>query len=163
MKAYGLPQFNFAKIPFHYAIFAENEADKVPHLKQVLAFTDLNPQHWVAQSSRRQLVEYYLKYDRVEDAKRLLSGLTNDNAQYAYLRTIIALAEGQNKRFIELAQLTFEKAQLAGLNRLSMDVALLLLQNAGNAVNTDFYIQNIEQKAPLYWRLEHEDELTAWL
>ena len=51
MDAYNLPQYHYAKVPFHYAIFADNPADKEPHLKQVLEYTQLTPDHWVAQSS----------------------------------------------------------------------------------------------------------------
>lgn len=162
MKAYQLPQYHFAKIPFHYSIFADKEADKVPHWKQVLEFTRLNPDYWVAQSCRQRLLQYYLRSERIDDAKALLVGLTSDNAQNDYLRTLISLAEGNEARFVQLAQQTFEKAQLAGLNTLSLDVALLLLKQANDKVNSDFYVQFIEQNASQQWRRQNEKEWMAW-
>lgn len=162
MKDYRLPDYHFAKIPFHYSMFTEFDADKVPHLKQVLAYCQLNPNYWVAQTSRQRLLEYYLKNDRIDEAKGLLNTLTTENAQNDYLKLLIARAEGRKEVFIELAQTTFEKAQLAGLYDLSLDVAMLLLTDVDELDNRQFYLQFIERNASQRWRRRHQEQLTAW-
>jgi len=161
MKSYELPIYHFAKIPFHYAIFAKSAQDKEPHLKQVLSHTVLTPNHWVAQSSRKQLVQHYIEQNRLLEAEELTAQLTGENAQNSYLKTLIAQANQDNEGFISSAQRTFEQAQLAGQNTLSLDVALLLVTTPNIKVNYDFYALYIEQNATANWRRENENKLLA--
>ncbi|WP_281558026.1 winged helix-turn-helix domain-containing protein [Thalassomonas sp. RHCl1] len=161
MKAYQLPVYHFAKVPFHYAIFAKKRADKEPHLKQVLEFTALTPDHWVAQSSRKQLMKYYIDQNRLSEARALVDSLTSDNAHRSYLKTLLAQARQQPELFISHAQRTFEQAHLAGERSLSLDVALLLCSTPDSQVNFDFYSQYIHENAPLYWRRANKNKLLA--
>jgi len=161
MKAYQLPNYHFAKIPFHYAIFAANPADKEPHFKQVLEFTSLTPDHWVAQSSRLQLLQYYLAYNRLPQAQALVANLTTDNAQNAYLKTLVAQAQQQTDTMLAHAKHTFELARLAGERTLSLDVALLLCSSQHPQVNFAFYSQYIDENASPYWRQTNEVSLLA--
>jgi DNA-binding winged helix-turn-helix (wHTH) protein/arsenate reductase-like glutaredoxin family protein len=161
MKAYQLPSYHFAKIPFHYAIFAVNPADKEPHFKQVLEFTALTPDHWVAQSSRKQLMQYYLKHNRLAQAQALVENLASDNAQNSYLKTILAQAEQQTDTMLDHAKRTFEQARLAGDRFLSLDVALLLCSTQNPHVNYDFYSQYIDENATSSWRQTNELSLMA--
>lgn len=161
MKAYQLPAYHFAKVPFHYAIFAKKPADKEPHLKQVLEFTALTPDHWVAQSSRRQLMQYYIDQSRLDEARILVDSLTSDNAHASYLKTLLAQALQQPELFISHAQRTFEQAHLSGEQSLSLDVALLLCSTPDSQVNHDFYSQYINENASLYWRRANESKLLA--
>lgn len=161
MTAYQLPIYHFAKIPFHYAIFAKTPQDKEPHLKQVLEFTKLTPNHWVAQSSRRQLVQNYIEQNRLQEAKALVDNVSTDNAQNSYLKTLLAKENKQVDEFIVHAQRTFEQAQLAGENTLSLDVALLLCSMENIDVNYDFYSLYINENASDYWRKFNKVKLLA--
>ena len=161
MKAYQLPIYHFAKVPFHYAIYADNPMDKEPHLERVLVYTELTPNHWVAQSSREQLMEFYIEQGRLEDAQQLITNLADENASNLYIKTLLAKAQQDQPKFIQLAQTTFEQAQLAGDNQVSLDTALLLCENPSTQVNYDFYSQYISQHATVYWRRANEEKLTA--
>ncbi|NQZ21057.1 MAG: winged helix-turn-helix domain-containing protein [Colwellia sp.] len=161
MTAYKLPIYHFAKVPFHYAIFAKTPLGKEPHLKQVLAFTQLTPDHWVAQSSREQLVVQYLKQERLAEAQTLVESVKTDNARNSYLKTLLAKAKGENESFIRHAKRTFEQAQLAGRHTLSLDVALLLRSTPNIEVNYDFYSLYIDENASAYWREANEVKLLA--
>lgn len=161
MLQYELPIYHFAKIPFHYAIFAKNLADKEPHYKQVLEHTLLTPNHWVAQHSRKSLVTFYIAQNRLDEAQALVKDLTTDNAYNSYLKTILAQAQLQTELFITQAQRTFEQAQLSGKRYLSLDTALLLCDAPKELINYDFYSQFISENATLSWRRRNEEKLVA--
>ncbi len=161
MRAYQLPLYQFAKIPFHYAIFANNPSDKEPYYKQVLEFTALTPQHWVAQVSRLRLLEHYIQQERLAEAQVLVDSATADNHKNSYLKTILALAKKQESAFNNYAQRTFEQAQLAGDKLLSLDVALLLCSEPDTQTNFDFYSQYIAEHATPYWRQYNNERLLA--
>lgn len=161
MKAYKLPIYHFAKVPFHYAIFAKTPSDKEPHWKQVLEYTKLTPDHWVAQSSRKSLMRHYLNQDRLIEAKALIDSITSDNAQNSYLKTLFAQKSGDSEAFNSLAQHTFELARLAGNEHLSLDVALMLCSEPNTQVNYDFYSQYITDNSNKNWRRENEEKLLA--
>lgn len=161
MKVYQLPIYHFGKVPFHYAIFAQNPADKEPHLKQVLVFTALTPDVWFAQSSRNQLMSHYLKHNRLNEAQVLVDSVTTDNANHSYLKALLAQAKQQPELMISHAKRAFEQAQLAGNQWLSLDVALLLCNTASVQVNHDFYWQYIHENATEYWRQSNETQLIA--
>ncbi|WP_076410482.1 winged helix-turn-helix domain-containing protein [Shewanella sp. UCD-KL12] len=161
MREYQLPIYHFAKVPFHYAIFAENPADKEPHLKQVLEFTALTPEHWVAQSSREQLMTHYIKHNRLDEAQALIDNVTADNAYNSYLKTVLAQAKQQTDLFISHARRTFEQAQLSGELYIGLDVALLLCNSPNEQINYDFYSQYINENATVNWRQANETKLLA--
>jgi DNA-binding winged helix-turn-helix (wHTH) protein len=161
MRQYELPIYHFAKIPFHYAIYASKLADKEPHLKQVLEFTALTPNHWVAQDSRETLMKYYISINRLSEAQALVTNLKSDNAENSYLKTILAKAQLQTDLFITHAQRTFEQAQLSGKKHLSLDTALLLCDASDGQINYDFYSQFISENATLNWRSRNEEKLVA--
>jgi len=161
MKSYQLPIYHFAKVPFHYAIFAKTTSDKEPHWKQVLEFTKLTPDHWVAQSSRKQLMLHYIKQDRLIEAQNLVDNITTDNAENSYLKTILAQASQDIEGFNHHAQHTFEQARLSGEKRLSLDIALLLCSEPNTQVNYDFYSQYILDNSTKYWRRDNESKLLA--
>ncbi len=161
MKGYQLPIYHFAKVPFHYAIYAKNTSDKEPHWKQVLEFTQLTPDHWVAQSSRKALMRHLIKQGRLEEAKVLLDNASTDNAQNSYLKALIAQANKDDEQFNHHAQRTFEQARLAGDTWLSLDIALLLCSEPNSQVNFDFYSQYITDNATKYWRRDNKEKLLA--
>jgi len=161
MREYQLPIYRFIKIPFHHAIHAKTRAAKEPHLKQVLEFAAMTPDHWVAQSSRKQLMEHYIAQHRLDDARALLANATSDNAQNSYLKTLLAKAEQDNEAFVLHAQRTFEQANLAGEKKLSLDIALLLCEASDLPVNYDFYSQYIQDNANKRWRQANETKLMA--
>jgi len=161
MKDYQLPIYHFAKVPFHYAIFAQTPLDKEPHLKQVLEFTKLTPNHWVSQSSRKQLVLQYIEQKRLQEAQVLVDSVNTDNAQNSYLKTLLAKENQQIADFITHAKRTFEQAQLAGENTLSLNVALLLSSTPNIDVNYDFYSLYINENASDHWRQANEVKLLA--
>ena len=161
MTAYKFPIYHFAKVPFHYAIFAKTPQEKEPHLKQVLAFTQLTPDHWVAKSSRKQLVLQYLEEGRLEEAQVLVESTHTENAENSYLKTLLAKAHNQDEAFIVHAKRTFEQAQLAGNHTLSLDIALLLCSTKDMDVNYDFYSLYIDENATVYWRKANELKLLA--
>ena len=161
MKAYQLPSYHFAIVPYHYAIFAKSLQDKEPHLKQVLKLATLTPDFWAAQNSRQQLMKYYISQNRLTEAQALISNITKDNAQNSYLRTLLSQAKKNDDDFLSHAQRTFEQAELAGNIDLSLDMALLMCSTKTTQVNYDFYSQYIDEKATDYWRLNNEDKLLA--
>ncbi len=161
MTYYKLPRYQFARVPFHYAIFAKNAADKEPHYKQVLEFTTLIPNHWVAQTSRKYLMKYYITQNRLEEAQVLIDNLTTDTANGTYLRALLAQAKNEENAFNQLAQRAFEQAQLAGDRLMSLDIALLFCGKTDAQVNYDFYSQYIHEKATKYWRQDNQEVLLA--
>ncbi|WP_286266141.1 winged helix-turn-helix domain-containing protein [Thalassotalea atypica] len=161
MKAYQLPSYHFAIVPYHYAIFAKSIQDKEPHLRQVLALATLTPDFWAAQNSRQQLMKYYISQNRLSEAQTLVNGITKDNAQNSYLRTLLAQAQQNNDAFINHAQRTFEQAELAGNTYLSLEIALLMCSTKSTQVNYDFYSQYIDEKATSYWRSNNKEKLLA--
>ena len=156
MNFYQLPIYHFAKIPFHYAIFAKTPSEKEPHLKQVIKFTALTPEHWVAQSSRRQLLQHYITQNRLVEAQAIVDSVTADNYNNSYLKTLMAQAKQLTNKMIHHAQRTFEQAQLAGDYVRSLDVALLL---SSQQVNRDFYAKYITDNASASWRKTNEIQL----
>ena len=122
MRQYELPIYHFAKIPFHYVIYASKLADKEPHLKQVLEFTALTPNHWVAQDSRETLMKYYISINRLSEAQALVTNLKSDNAENSYLKTILAKAQLQTDLFITHAQRTFARVPYAEMYYMSSDL-----------------------------------------
>ncbi|SFD45723.1 winged helix-turn-helix domain-containing protein [Pseudoalteromonas denitrificans] len=161
MRLYQLPIYHFAKVPFHYAIFAKKPADKEPHLKQVLEFTVLTPDHWVAQNSREELMQYYIAQNRLNEAQALIQNLKTDNVYNSFLKTLLAQALQQTDLFITYAHKTFEQAQLAGNKYLSLDTALLLCGTSAEQVNYDFYSQFINENATLNWQRRNKEKLVA--
>lgn len=153
MTAYLLPVYHFAEISYRYATFAKALSEKEPHLKQVLKLTEVTPEHWAAQSSRRQLMQHYLTQNRLVEAQTLIDSVTSDNGNNSYLKTLMAQAKQQKNEMIGHAQRTFEQAQLAGNRSLSLDVAKLL---CNQEVNCDFYSQYINDNATVYWRSNNE-------
>jgi len=156
MNVYQLPIYHFAKIPFQHAIFAKTLSEKEPHLKQVLKFSVLTPEYNIAQSSRRQLMQHYIKENRYIDAQALVDSVTSDNYNNSYLKTLIAQAKQQTNKMISHAQRTFQQTQLAGKRMLSLDVALLL---CGQQVNYDYYSQYIHDYATVSWRSKNKTKL----
>lgn len=161
MREYQLPTYHYAKIPFHHAIYTSNPSGKEPHLKRVLEYTELNPDYWVAQSSRLQLLRHYISQGRFDEAERLVESTTSDNAPNSYLKTLLAKAQDKDKDFLRHAQRTFEQAHMSGNRRLSLDVALILCEHPNSPVNLDFYSQYIKENSTKYWRIENEKKLVA--
>ncbi|QBG34626.1 winged helix-turn-helix domain-containing protein [Litorilituus sediminis] len=161
MNAYQLPSYHFAKVPFHYAIFAQKKVAKEPHFKRVLEYSQLTPNHWVAQNSREQLMKFYLAENRLTDAAALLVGLDDNNTPNNYLKTLLAQANQQSSDFIHYAQQTFETAQLSGNKRISLNVALLMLTSQDKSINADFYAQYIDENANDFWRKSNKEQLMA--
>ena len=161
MKAYQLPSYHFAIVPYHYALFAKSPEDKASHFKQVLELAKLTPDFWAAQNSRQQLMKYYISQNRLTEAQALISDLTKDNAQNSYLRTLLAQAQQNDDAFVIHAQRTFEQAELAGNISLSLDMALLMCSTKSTQVNYDFYFQYIDKKSTAYWRRNNEEKLLA--
>ena len=161
MKAYELPSYHYAIVPYHYALFAKSKEDKEPHFKQVLELAALTPEFWAAQNSRQQLVKYYISQNRLPEAQLLISNVTKDNAQNSYLKTLIAQAQQNEEAFVIHAQHTFEQAELAGDIFLGLDMALLMCSSKSTQVNYDFYSQYIDEKATEYWRRNNEEKLLA--
>jgi len=161
MKAYQLPSYHFAIVPYHYSIFAKSPQDKVPHFKQVLELAKLTPDFWAAQNSRLQLMKYYIRQNNLTEAQALISNITKNNAQNSYLRTLLAQAQQNDDAFISHAQRTFEQAELAGDVNLSLDMALLMCSTKSPQLNYDFYFQYINEKSTAYWRRNNEEKLLA--
>lgn len=161
MDEYQLPQYHYAKVPFHYAIYADNPADKEPHLKQVLIYTEHTPDHWVAQSSRRQLLDYYLETQRLTLANELVTPLTTHTPENSLLKARLALANQDLSTFERLGKLAFEQAQLAGKIELSLDIALLLCHDPKEQINHDFYLDYINQNATVFWTRRNQTQLHA--
>jgi DNA-binding winged helix-turn-helix (wHTH) protein len=161
MKQYELPMHYLAKIPFHYAIYADNPSAKEPHLKQVLAHSTMTPDHWLAQSSRLQLVKHYISQRRFDAAKEIIAGTESDNADNSYLKTLVAQATESTEVFTNQAQKSFEQAEFSGNKGLSLDIALLLCTTPNTPVNYDFYLQYIDDNATKYWRRNNESKLLA--
>ncbi|MCF2908529.1 winged helix-turn-helix domain-containing protein [Pseudoalteromonas sp. DL2-H2.2] len=162
MRGYELPIYHFAKVPFHYAIFADKPADKEPHYRQVLEYTALTPNHWVAQASRKSLVRYYLSEGRYAEAQSLVDSVSPDNVQSAYLAVMYAAAAQTQAELLPLALRAFELAQLSGDRRIGLDVALLLCQMPIElGVNSDFYAQYISEHATPDWRTQNAAQLLA--
>lgn len=156
--AYQLPMYHLAKISYRYAAFAQAISEKEPHLKQVLKLTVLTPEHWAAQSSRRQLVQNYLKKNRLMEAQKLVESVITDNANNSYLKTLMAQAKQHTNQMVEHAQRTFAQAQLAGDRSLSLDVAKLL---CNHNVNCDFYSQYINENATENWLNNNDMKLSS--
>ncbi|MCG7534635.1 winged helix-turn-helix domain-containing protein [Pseudoalteromonas sp. OOF1S-7] len=162
MRRYDLPVYHFAKVPFHYAIFADNPADKEPHFRRVLEYTAMTPNHWVAQASRKSLVRYYLNEGRLDEARTLVSEVSQDNAENVYLAVMYAQAAQSQAELLPLALRAFELAQLSGARRIGLDVALLLCQMPiESGVNNDFYAQYISEYGTSDWRARNEAQLLA--
>ncbi|TQV89750.1 winged helix-turn-helix domain-containing protein [Aliikangiella coralliicola] len=161
MRAYELPTYRFAKIPFHHAIYAKTPSAKEPHLIRVLEYTALTPDHWVAQSSRSQLMNYYIAQNRLTDARALLERATSDNAENSYLKTLLAKAEQDIDAFVHHAQRTFEQAQLAGVKDMSLDVALLICSTPNKQLDDAIYSQFIKENATKNWRRVNESKLAT--
>ena len=161
MRDYQLPLYHFAKIPFHHAIYSTEPEAKEPHFKQVLAYTSVIPDHWLAQSSRLQLLELYLASERLDEAASLVQSAGTDNAANNFLKTRLALKTNDLEAFATYAQRTFEQAQLGGNRRLSLDVALLLYQHPEPAGNKEFYAQYIREKSTKYWLNENKAQLAS--
>ncbi|MBA6410894.1 winged helix-turn-helix domain-containing protein [Pseudoalteromonas sp. 5Ae-yellow] len=161
MKAYQIPNYHFAIVPYHYAIFAKSLQDKEPHLKQVLELATLTPDFWAAQSSRQQLMEYYINQNNLAEAQNLINDITTDNAKNSYLKTLLAQALKNDDAFTTHAQRTFEQAELAGDLYLSLDMALLICSSQSMQDNYDFYSQYINKKGTDYWRRNNEKKLLA--
>jgi DNA-binding winged helix-turn-helix (wHTH) protein len=156
MALYNLPIYHAAEVSYSYATFAQALSEKEPHLKKVLQLTTLTPEHWVAQSSRRQLVRHYITQNRLVEAQTLVDSMTNDNYNNSYLKTLIAQATQKTDNMVSYAQRTFEQAQLAGNHSLSLDVALLLCDQQ---INCDFYSQYINDNASVNWRNVNQEKL----
>ena len=161
MKDYQLPQYRFAKIPFHYAIYTPSVGSKEPHLKQVLEFTKLTPDHWVAQVSRKLLVKYYLEQERLIDAANIVAQATSDNANNSFIKALLAKANEDEVAFIKHAKKTFEQAELTGNKELSLNAALMLYEQPDIDANAEFYAQYIAEHATNGWRRENERKLLS--
>lgn len=160
MEEYQLAKYHFAKVPFHYAIFAHTEAAKVPHYKQVLEFTQATPDHWVAVSSRQRLMEYFIAQNQLQEAQTIVDGLVTDTPENTFLRALLAKANNLEPVWRQHAKRAFEQAQLAGKTTISLDAALMLCSEPLQQENFDFYSQYIQENAPAYWREKHEEMLT---
>lgn len=161
MKANKLPLYHFAIIPFHEAAFANTASAKEPYSLKVLELTQATPNHWMAQTSRLQLMEHYINKGRFTAANKLITNLSTDNARNSYLKTLLYKAENNHHDFILYAKRTFEQAQLAGNKHLSLDAALLLLGSKGGADRYEFYRQYIHNNATSRWRLKRKAQLTT--
>lgn len=161
MREYKLPIYRFAKIPFHHAIYAESKAAKEPHYKRVLEYAKLTPGHWIAESSRRGLVEFYIEQGRIDEARAIVEDVTLDNAQSSYIKAILAKALRDKDGFAMHAKRTFEQAQLIGNKTLSLNIALLLCEQPDSPTNYDYYSQYIHENAPDWWRKNNETKLMA--
>ena len=156
ITAYQLPNYHLAKVSYRYASFANTFSEKEPHLKQALLLASTSPEHWVAQSAKRQLVKGYITQARLDETQALIRDTQVDNANNAYLRTLLAQAQQNTTELINQAQRTFKHAQFSGNQSLGLEAALLLsLHN----INSDFYSQYINDNAPDYWRLANKVEL----
>jgi len=161
MTTYELPIYRFAKIPFHHAIYTDSKDGKEPHLRRVLEYTELTPDHWVAQSSREQLMLYYIEKGRLGDAQQLLRQAKSNNADNAFLKALYARASEQQGEFIRHAKNAFELAQLAGNKSISLDAALMLCSSPATQTDFDFYSQFIRENATVNWRKNNQNILAS--
>ncbi|MAG77147.1 MAG: transcriptional regulator [Colwelliaceae bacterium] len=161
MDSYQLPQYHYAKIPFHHAIYSDAPAQKEPHLKNVLIYTELTPDHWVAQSSRSQLLNYYINSNRLSLASDLVDPLTTSTPENTLLKARLAMVKNQQDDYQAYGKQAFEQAQLAGKGSLTLDIALLMCEVPNLNINYDFYLSYIEEHATLAWRQRNQQKLHA--
>ena len=158
LRSYNLPSYHFALISYRYASFSKTPSEKEPHLKKVLELTTFAPEHWAAQSSKRQLVNYYLSHNRINEAQKLIDTTTLDNATNSYLKALLAQAQLQTDKMVNYAKKTFEQAQLSGSRTLSLDSALLL---CNQDIDFDYYSQYINNNATPNWRAMNATKLST--
>lgn len=158
LRSYNLSSYHFALISYRYASFAKTPSEKEPHLKKVLELTTFAPEHWAAQSSKRQLVSYYLSHNRIVEAQKLINTNTLDNATNSYLKALLAQAQLQTDQMVIYAKQTFEQAQLSGSRTLSLDSALLLCHQD---IDYDYYSQYINNNATPNWRAMNATKLST--
>ncbi|NMP31912.1 transcriptional regulator [Thalassotalea sp. M1531] len=161
MDGYKLPQYHYAKIPFHHAIYSNSPAQREPHLKQVLTYTEHTPNHWVAQSSRRQLLDYYISSGRLNLASELVNPLDTTTPENTLLKARLAKELKQQEQYQTYGKQAFEQAQLAGKRSLSLDIALLMCDEPDKQINYDFYFRYIEEHATEYWSRRNQQKLHA--
>ena len=106
-------------------------------------------------------MKFYINQERLDDAKKLLAKASNDNVRNSYLRTLFAKAEENNEAFANLAKKTFEQAQLAGINSLSLDVALLICSTPNTKLDDELYAEFIRENATTDWRRNNQSKLVA--
>ena len=161
MTGYQLPEYRFAKIPFHHAIYTKSKEAKEPHLKRVLEFTRLTPDHWIAQVSREQLVEFYIEQNRLAESVAIVDQLTWDNGHNSYLKALVASAQQDEVSFMQHARTAFEQAQLSGDISLSLSVALMICEQSRDNINIDYYAHYITENATERWRRGNEQRLLS--
>jgi len=161
MDSYKLPKYHYAKIPFHHAIYSNSPAQSEPHLKQALIYTELTPEHWVAQSSRRQLLDYYIASKRLDLASELVEPLDTSTPENTLLKARLAKELKQQSNYQRYGKQAFEQAQLAGKRSLSLDIALLMCDEPDKQINYDFYHRYIEEHATKSWSRRNQQKLHA--
>jgi len=158
IKSYQLPNYHLASVAYYYALFSPTEAEKEPYLKQALSYTTNTPTNKFAQSSRRLLMQLYLKQNRLVEAQTLVDELSPNNNQKAYLQAQLAQANKQTDKMLRYALRAFEQAQLAGNLLVSLDMALLLREQE---VDAEFYTQYIQTYASGRWRQTNQSKLSV--
>ena len=115
----------------------------------------------MAHESRQQLVQYYIEQNRLEEAGDLVVAATTDNAQNSYLKTTLAKTNKQTHVFVTHAQRTFEQAQLAGYQSLSLNfttclsLPIMVASRFSNFSNTHFFFINQYSKSFCIFESSH--------
>ena len=149
-------------LPFyHFALFAETEAERQRFYLKVLEQPVTPKNYWVYFSVSEQLSRLYGKQGKWTDALALAENIT-EPARGNFLKAKIYQQKGDTNQAVSHALISFDAARTRRIDWVGLDMALLLLDLGGETLddaNKLMYKRYIREHATRGWINRHQPRL----
>ena len=151
---YKLDNSHYMLIFYHFALFAETPEEKERFYLELLKMDVTPANNWVFFSASEQLADLYAEQGKWSEASLLAEQIT-EPARQAYMRTKLALAQGNEQQAKDYALTSFNAARTQHIDWIGLEMALVLLELKGEQIDdsdTLLYTTYIQNNASDWWR-----------
>lgn len=153
---YGLDASHKMLVYYHYALFAESEAEKEQYYQQVLAQPVTPRNYWVFFSANQFLAELYSQRELWSEAIALADNV-DEEARKGFLLAKIYRAKNDVDNTLEQAKASFNSARTQHIAWIGLDMALILLE-----LEEQSSVLGDDSDALLYRRYIHNNHRAWW-
>ncbi|CAH9050923.1 hypothetical protein PSECIP111854_00631 [Pseudoalteromonas sp. CIP111854] len=143
---------------YHWALFAEQKADKITYYNRVLSRPVTPNNFWVFTSVSEQRIHYAIE-DKDWALAKSIANKVGEPARQSFLLAQIYVANQQTELAIQHAENAFNLARTQGIDWIGLDMALMLLELNKNDENPALVMlckRFINNTASSWWVAKHQ-------
>ena len=158
---YKLDGSHYMLIYYHFALFAEIEAERKKYYLQILQQPVTPKNYWIYFKTSNRLTNLYISQKKWQQALELANNIT-EPARHALIKSKIFRAQGRFELASQQAQAAFNSARTQRIDWIGLDMALMLLElinHQSNQADILLYKRYIKNTANTRWAEQNKIQL----